>query len=459
MKTLVEIIKQFELSKEYLESLQIAIEAEDLGFIRDSFEGVNEADVAALIEELSLEESLYVIRVIETQQAADVLIELEDDTLAKVLREMEASEMATFIEMMDSDDGADILNLFAEREREDIISYFQDKVKSEQVLELLRYDEDTAGGIMAKEYIRANKNWNVDQTINEIRRQAENVDKIFSIYVVNNRQQLMGRVSLKKIVLAVEGTKIEDIFEDEVISVPTYMDQEEVAEIMRKYDLESVPVVNSKNKLVGRITVDDILDVIMEEAEEDIQAMTGISDTVDEYDSVFKLSKARLPWLLIGIIGGLIGAGFIGFFEEGLSKVTALAFFIPLITATGGNVGIQSSSLVVQSLANKSIFDDSLSKRFIKVFLVAILNGIILATFVFGVVVLFYRSEVAFALVVSIALFSVVLLASFMGTITPIVLDKMGINPALASGPFITTANDLLGLAVYFLVAMALLKI
>jgi magnesium transporter len=458
-KLLVEIIKQFELSKEYLESLQVAIEAADFGFIQESFEGVNEADVAALIEELSIEESLYVIRAIDAQQAADILIELEDDTLAKILREMEATEMATFIERMDSDDGADILNLFAEREREDIISYFQDKVKSDQILELLRYDEDTAGGIMAKEYIRANKNWNVVQTINEIRRQAENVDKIFSIYVVNNRQQLMGRVSLKRIVLAAEGTKIEDIFEDEVISVPTYMDQEEVAEIMRRYDLESVPVVNSKNKLVGRITVDDILDVIMEEAEEDIQAMTGISDTVDEYDSVIKLSKARLPWLLIGIIGGLLGAGFIGFFEEGLSKVTALAFFIPLITATGGNVGIQSSSLVVQSLASKSIFDDSLSKRFIKVFLVAILNGIILATFVFGVVVLFYRSEVAFALVVSIALFSVVLLASFMGTITPIVLDKMGINPAMASGPFITTANDLLGLAVYFLVAMSLLHI
>lgn len=455
----MEIIKQFELSKQYLESLRVAIEAENFEFIRESFDGVNMADVAALLEELSFDESLYVIRSIETQQSADILIELEDDTLAKVLKEMQASEMATYIEMMDSDDGADILNLFAERDREDIISYFQDKVKSDQILELLRYDEDTAGGIMAKEYIRANKNWNVVQTINEIRRQAENVDKIFSIYVVNNRQILLGRVSLKKIVLAVEGTRIEDIYEDEVISVPTYMDQEEVAEIMRKYDLESVPVVNSKNKLVGRITVDDILDIIMEEAEEDIQAMTGISDTVDEYDSVFKLSKARLPWLLIGIVGGLLGAGFIGFFEEGLSKVTALAFFIPLITATGGNVGIQSSSLVVQSLANKSIFDDSLSRRFIKVFLVAILNGIILATFVFGAVVFFYRSDVAFALVVSIALFSVVLLASFMGTITPIVLDKIGINPALASGPFITTANDLLGLAVYFLVAMSLLNI
>ncbi len=455
----MEIIKQFELSKEYLESLQQAIEAEDLNFIQESLDGVNVADIAALLDELSMEESIYVLRVVDLQLSADIIIELEATTQHRVLKELEVQEMANLIELMDSDDGADILNLFLEREREDIISHFQDKVKSDQILELLRYDQDTAGGIMAKEYIRANKNWTVVQTINEIRRQAENVSKIYSIFVVNNRQQLMGIVSLKRIILASEETKIEDIYEEEVISVLTYMDQEEVAEVMRKYDLESLPVVNSKNKLVGRITVDDILDVIREEAEEDIQAMTGISDTVDEYDSVIKLSKSRLPWLLIGICGGLLGAGFIGFFEEGLSKVTALAFFIPLITATGGNVGIKTSSIVVQSLASKSIFDDSLAKRFLKVLLVAILNGLILATFVFGVVVLFYKTDVAFAMVVSIALFSVVLLASFMGTITPIILDKIGINPALASGPFITTANDLIGLAVYFLVAMSLLNI
>lgn len=455
----MEIIKQFELSKEYLESLRQGIEAQDVAFIRQSLDGVNVADVAAILDELSLDDSIYVLRILENQLSADILIELDDSTIFRVVKGMEEEEIASFIELMDSDDGADILNILSEKDREGVISHFKDQLKSEQILELLRYEEDTAGGIMAKEYIRANKNWNVVQTINEIRRQAENVEKIYSIYVVNNRQQLLGRVSLKKIVLAAEDTRIEDIYDDEVISVPTYMDQEEVAGLMRKYDLESVPVVNSKNKLLGRITVDDILDVIREEAEEDIQAMSGISDTVDEYDSVFKLTKARLPWLLIGIIGGLLGAGFIGFFEEELNKVTALAFFIPLITATGGNVGIQSSSLVVQSLANKSAFDDSLWTRFIKSLIVAVINGLILATFVFGVVVLFYDTEVAFALVVSIALFSVVILSSFMGTFTPIVLDRFGINPALASGPFITTANDLIGLAVYFLVAMSLLNI
>ena len=455
----MEIIKQFELSKEYLESLRLGIEEENNDFIRESLDGANVADVAAILDELSMAESIYVLRLLENQFSADILIELDEDTLTRVLKEMEIPEIAGLIECMDSDDGADILNLLSLREREEVIGYFTDRQKSEQILELLRYEEDTAGGIMAKEYIRANKNWNVVQTINEIRRQAENVDKIFSIYVVDNKQQLLGRVSLKKIVLASEHTKIEDIYEDEVISVPTYMDQEEVAEIMRRYDLETVPVVNVKNKLVGRITVDDILDVIREEAEEDIQAMTGISDTVDEYDSVYRLTKARLPWLLIGIVGGLLGAGFIGFFEEGLNKVTALAFFIPLITATGGNVGIQSSSLVVQSLASRSAFDDSFGKRFIKVLLVAIINGLVLATFVFGVVVFIYKNDVSFGMVVAIALFSVVLLSSFMGTITPILLDKIGINPALASGPFITTANDLLGLAVYFLVAISLLHI
>ena len=392
----MEFIKQFELSKEYLESLRLSIEAKDLGFIHESLDGAPVADVAALLDELSLEESLFVLRVLEKHHAADILIELEENNQIKVLNEIHASEIAAFIEEMDSDDGVDILNLLREREREEVISYFQDRVKSDQILDLLRYDEDTAGGIMAKEFIRANKNWNVVQTINEIRRQAENVEKIYSIYVVNNRQQLLGRVSLKRVILAKEETKIESIYEEELISVPTYMDQEEVAEIMRKYDLESVPVVNAKNKLVGRITVDDILDVLREEAEEDIQAMTGISDTVDEYDSVLRITKARLPWLLIGIVGGLMGAGFIGVFEEGLSKVTALAFFIPLITATGGNVGIQSSSLVVQSLASKSVFDDSLGKRFLKGFLVAVLNGLILSLFVFGMVVLFYGNGVKF---------------------------------------------------------------
>ena len=455
----MEQIKKFELSKEYLERLQSGIAAQERAYILDSLAGVNVADIAAILDELDTSESIYVLQLVESQLAADILIELYDNTLEKVLQEVEIKEIASWIQLMDSDDGADIISFFSDKEREEIIAEIEDRIKLEQILELLRYEEDTAGGIMAKEFIRANKNWNVVQTINEIRRQAENVEKFYSIYVVNNKQQLLGRVSLKKIILASSETKIEDIIDENVISVPVYMDQAEVANLMRKYDLESVPVVNAKNKLVGRITVDDILDVVQEEAEEDMQAMAGVSADIEESDSVFTISKARLPWLLIGVIGGLMGAKLIGFFEGGLSKYLALASFIPLVAATGGNVGIQASSLIVQSLASKSVFDDTPWQRFFKGFLVALLNGFVLGVFVFLVVAFLYGFEPLFGVTVGVALFCVVLLSSFMGTVTPLVLHHFGINPAIASGPFITTTNDLIGLAVYFGVAMLLLNL
>lgn len=455
----MEELKLFELSKAYLERLRESIASENIDFIRDSMEEAKTADVAAILDELDMEEALYVLRALDPGYSADVLIELDEDDQYKVIKAMEPSELAILIDNMDSDDAVDVLNQLVVSDREEVIGFLEEKEKSLYIKELLRYDEDSAGGLMAKEIIKANLNWNVVQTIEEIRRQAENVDKVFSIYVVDNKEKLLGRVALKKIILASSETKIADLYEENIISVPTYMEGEEVAEIMRRYDLEAVPVVNVKNKLVGRITVDDILDLIREQAEEDIQAMTGISDDVEESDSIYRLTRARLPWLFIGMVGGLLGAGFIGFFEEGLNAVTALAFFIPLITATGGNVGIQSSTLVVQSLANKSVFEDSLIKRLMKVFLVAILNGLVLAAFVLLTVVFLYGQDLQFGFVVGIALFSVVLLASFMGTLTPIVLDKVGINPAMASGPFITTANDLLGLAVYFGVATMLLNL
>lgn len=455
----MEPIKTFELSKEYLESLREGIELNSNDFIIQSLDGVNVADIAAILDELNMDEAIYVLRLLQSTVSADILIELDEDSLIKVIREMKPIELATLIDQMDSDDAADILILMPSKEREEVIDNLQDREKSSHILELLRYDEDSAGGLMAKEFIRANQNWNVIQTIEEIRRQAEKVEKIYSIYVVDNRQHLLGRVSLKKIILASSDTKISDIYEPELISVPTYMDGEEVAEIMRKYDLESMPVVNAKNRLVGRITVDDILDLIREQSEEDMQAMTGISADVEESDSVFRISKARLPWLLIGVIGGLMGAGIIDFFEAGLQKIIALVSFIPLVAATGGNVGIQSSSLVVQTLASKSVFDDTPWQRFVKGLLIALVNGIVLGGFVTLVVALFYKHEWIFGFTIGLAMFCVVLMASFMGTVTPLILNKFGINPAIASGPFITTANDLLGLAVYFGVAMWLLQI
>lgn len=443
---------EFALSKEYLERFQNALDEQDNDFIRSSLEGVNPADITALLYEFDSEECKYVFNILPKEVDAAILNDLEDDVRESFISEFSPEELAEFLEYLDSDDCADILYQMSIKKREEVIKFIDNDEKAGHIMDLLRYDEDVAGGLMAKELIRANVNWTILQCIEEIRKQAESVQKMYSLYVVDDLGKLVGKVSLKRIILAEDRAKIADIYDDNVVAVETYMSEEEVAQIMQKYDLEAVPVVNARGKLVGRITIDDIVDVITEMAEEERQMMAGISSDVEEADTVWMLSKARLPWLIIGMVGGLLGAQFMGLFRGDIALIPALAFFIPLITATGGNVGIQSSSIVVQSLANPNVFAGTLLQRLLKVLFVAVVNGVILALMVFGVVMLINRNQ-PLAATVSIALFSVVLLASLMGTITPIILDKFGVNPALASGPFITTANDLLGLAVYFSVA------
>lgn len=447
-----EHIDQFELSKEYLEKLQLAINERDENFIKNTLEGINPADISTILLEFDTEESRYILDVLENQVSAEVINDLDEDDRSKYLKGFETAEIAAMLNELDSDDAVDIINELPLKDREEVIASLENKEKAKNILDLLRYEEDVAGGLMAKELIKANVNWSINQCIEEIRRQAENVEKIYSVYVVDDQNILLGRVSLKRIILADDHLKVKDLYDEDVISVETYMDEVDVAEVMRKYDLDAVPVVNVQGKLMGRITIDDIVDVITELAEEERQMMAGISEDVEEDDSVWMLTRARLPWLIIGMFGGLLGAQFIGVFEDDILLVPAMAFFIPLITATGGNVGIQSSSIVLQSLASKSVFDDSFLKRILKVLAVAILNGIVIAGIVMGMN-LILGQDIRLAMVVSIALFNVVLLASFMGTVTPLVLDKLGINPALAAGPFITTANDLLGLLVYFSVA------
>ncbi|MFT4834871.1 MAG: magnesium transporter [Flavobacteriaceae bacterium] len=443
---------EFELSKEYLDRFQTAIDDKDDAFILESLEGVNAADITSLLYEFDTDDCHYIFSVLPQEVDAAILNDLDEDIRERFIADFSPQELAGYIEHLASDDGADILYQMSLKKREEVIKFIENEEKASYILDLLRYEEDVAGGLMAKELIKADVNWTVDQCIEEIRKQAENVAKVYSVYVVDSKGKLLGWISLKRIILADGKIKIADIFDDNIVAVETYMEEEEVAQIMQKYDLESVPVVNARGKLVGRITFDDILDVITEIAEEERQMMSGISSDVEEDDTVWKLSKARLPWLIIGMVGGIIGAQFLGLFSGDIALIPALAFFIPLITATGGNVGIQSSSIVVQSLANPNVFAGSMLQRLMKVLFVAVVNGVILAVMVFGLIMIINRNQ-PLAATVSFALFSVVLLASFMGTVTPLVLDKFGINPALASGPFITTANDLLGLAVYFSVA------
>ncbi len=446
---------EFELNKEFRDRFQLALDDRDQKFILESLEEVNPADITSLLYEFNSEESKYVLDILPIEIRSQIINDLDSDTRKAFIKVYQPGELTEIINLLDSDDAADILNELPVKTSEEVLACLDPLLKS-QVIDLLRYDENVAGGIMAKELIKARDTWTVVQCIEEIRKQAEQVTKFYAVYVVDDTDKLLGRVSLQQLILTDSRTLVKDIFDDDVVAVETYNEDREVAEIMKKYDLESVPVVNVHGQLVGRITIDDVVDVISEQAEEDRQLMSGITEDVEEDDSVWKNTRARLPWLLIGIFGGMLSARFMGIFELQLAKVTAIAFFVPLIQATGGNVGIQSSSLVVQSLVNPGFVDEGLMRRLAKVFSVALLNGLFLSLVVFaGTWVIFGNQSIN--LVVSIALFCVVIFASFIGTVTPLILNRLGFNPALASGPFITTTNDLLGLAIYFLTIHLLL--
>lgn len=447
---------QFEITKELLQSIDEAIAAQQDGYIRSELEELHAADINSILYTLDTEKAKYVFQLLNDDVGAEIISDLEEDVRAKFLKTFTPNEIAKYVNLIDSDDAADILNEQSIRVREDVIALLEDKHHIANILELLRYDEDSAGGLMAKEFIVAKSNWTVVQCIEEIRRQAEEVSSVFSIYVIDEKEKLIGRVSLKKLILSPDESLIYDIYDDSIYSVDAFASEEEVAKLIMKYDLVAVPVVNVQNKLIGRITIDDVMDVITEQNELNQQAMAGISENVEASDSVWTLSRARLPWLIIGMAGGLMGAEFIGLFRGVLDQVQAMAFFIPLITATGGNVGIQSSTLIVQSLANDNVLSESIVSKLIKSILVAIINGIAISTLVFGFNYLLH-DNFALSAVVAISLFAVVMLASLSGTITPLVLNNIGINPALAAGPFITTSNDLLGIAVYFSVAYLLL--
>jgi len=442
------------ISQQDFERLLFAIQQEESDFVKRTLEPLHAEDVSAILDEIDTEGCIYVFQLLDTQLCADILVNLDEEIRSNFLSHFSAQQIAFWMDCMDSDDAADLLQSISPALHEPIIQYL-DYEHAQHIGDLLTYQVGTAGAIMEKELIKANVDWQIKQAIEEIRLQAENVEKIYALYVTDSQNKLLGRVSVKKIILSSDQTRIRDIYTSDLITVKATDTEEHAAEIMQKYDLEALPVVNIRGELIGRITIDDVVDIITEKADLERQLMSGLVEEVEENDSILHLTRARLPWLIIGMFGGLVGAQFIGLFEADLALLPAMAFFIPLITATGGNVGIQSSSIVLQSLANKS---NTIQKgaqygtRLFKVFLVALLNGLVIATTVFFFSY-FIEGNMRLSLTVAIALLFVVVLASLMGTITPLVLHRLNINPAVASGPFITTANDLLGLAVYFTTA------
>ncbi|WP_234734992.1 magnesium transporter [Tellurirhabdus bombi] len=446
----------FELTKEYLESLQLAIEARDDSTLLAEMDELYPADISSILYELDNESARYLLNVLDKKVGAEILANLDPSERVDFLKSFQSTELAPFIENMDSDDAVDILNEQSIQLREEVIALLEDREQARFILDLLHYDEDVAGGLMQKELIKINVNLTVNQCIEEIRQQAEDVENVNVVYVVDDSSKLLGFVSLKKIVLSQKNAKIADIYEEDIHFVETYRPAQEVAEVMQRYDLETIPVVNVQGRLLGRITIDDIVDVITEQAEEDIQAISGLSGEVEETDSVWERAKVQLPWLIAGAVGSLLAATVINGFQSELGKVAALAAFIPIIGSTGGNVGIQTSSLILQSLTDTSGLSTTIGQRLLRTLLVSLLNGLVvgliagLYTFLIGEQRLFF--------VVAASLLAVVLLASFMGTVTPLLLNRIGINPAVASGPFITTANDLIGIGVYFLIADLLLS-
>jgi magnesium transporter len=448
----------FELTKEYLEKIEAAIEQKDENLLKTEMEELYPADIASILLELDGEPAHYLMTLVDTEMGAEILSHIEPDDRKRFIKErFTVEEIAKYVNLFDSDDAVDLLNEQTIEVREKVIAMLEDREQARFILDMLHYPEDVAGGLMQKELIKVNANWTVSECVEEIRRQAEDVEKVYAVYVVDDEQKLKGIVSLKRIILARKNTKIENILDEDIVYVETTRPAEEVAEIMQRYDLDAIPVVNTLGRLLGRITIDDVVDFITDKAEEDIQVMAGITGEAEEDDSVWDLAKARLPWLIVGVIGSLLAATVIGSFEDEFKKVAALAAFIPIMGSTGGNVGIQTSSLIVQSLAEKSGITTSLGQRLFKIILVALVNGLIIGSL--AGLYIYISGETQLFFVVCLSLLSVVILASFTGTVTPLLLDRLGINPAIASGPFITTANDIIGIGTYLMIADLLLHL
>jgi magnesium transporter len=450
-------METFQLSEELLKKIADLILAKKNTPLKKIVKDVHFADMAEIINELNEDQGIYLIKLFDSEKTSEILTELNEDVREKILKALSVKEIADAFEELDSDDAADILGELSEKRKEEVISEISDNNLADDLKELLSYKEDSAGGLMAKELVQANENWSITKCLKEIKKQGENVTRVHSIYVVDDKQKLIGRLSLKDLIISPAKKLIKDIYIPKVDSVNVYEDGEEVAKIMSKYDLEAIPVVNNKKQLVGRITIDDIVDLIKEEAEEDYLLAAGVQGDVEADDSIFELTKARLPWLFLGLVGGLGSVFILEGFEELMTHPSykTLFFFTPLIAAMAGNVGVQSSAIIVQGLAN-DVVKGSLVSRLLKELGLSLINGFILGflTILFGLAT---NLPIELSITISLSMLCVIVVAALIGTSVPILLDKKGIDPAIATGPFITTSNDIFGIFLFFYIAKIIL--
>ncbi len=447
---------EFKISKEFLESIEVLIQEKNNPELTQVFNEIHFADIAEIMNEIEEDSAIYIFNLLDSEKTAEILLELDEEVREKILKGLSPKEIAEELDELDTDDAADIIAELPQSKKAEVISELEDVEHAKDIVELLRYDENTAGGIMAKELVKVNENWNVLTCVKEMRIQAEEVKRVHSIYVVDDEDRLKGRLSLKDLLTTSTKTPISEVYIKKLDFVTVETKDVEVARIMQKYDLEAIPVVDELGRLVGRITIDDIVDVIKEEADKDYQLAAGISQDVEADDSILELTKARLPWLVLALLGGFVSVKVLGLFEPAMEAHKNLFFFTPLIAAMAGNVGVQSSAIVVQGLANNSI-TGSLWNRLLKELSLSLMNGALLALILILGTHFLLGFDYQIGITVSIALITVIVFASLIGTFIPIVLDKYDIDPALATGPFITTSNDILGILIYFSIAKAIL--
>ncbi len=445
---------QFELTSEFLDSLRDAADEQRATYLEEQLGSLYAPDIASIINQLNVQQAAFIYGLLDEETAPNVLLELDDDKREDLLATFSSKQIAEQLEEMDSDDAADVIAELPEAIQEEVLSHIEDEEQASDIAELINYDDGTAGSLMAKELVSVYSFETVSQCIEEIRQQADDVDVMYAVYVLDNMDRLIGMLSLKKLIISHPLARVEEIYEPDIQYVKTNTSTEEVAEFMQKYDLVVLPVVDQDGKLVGRITIDDVMDVIKENTEENIQRMSGITDDVDSNDRLWRLSRARIPWLLVGLCGGIIGSRIIGTYEDQLKINPEMAFFIPLIGAMGGNVGVQSSAIIVQGLANNTLLGDNIGPKLLKELSVGLINGLICSGLIWGYA--FLIEDWRLAATVSSALLTVILCASFLGTFVPLTLNRFKINPALATGPFVTTLNDVIGITIYFLMGRIL---
>ena len=446
-------MRQFKVNDELIDNIKRLITISDKEKLVKNLNDLHYADLAEIFELLEVKEVIFLVKIFDKERIADALAEIDEDLREIILENLSAKEIAEKIQELDTDDATDVISELSEDIQESVLSQIKDSELTDDIKELLKYKEDTAGGLMAKELVKVSEDLSISKCLDEIRKQAKNVSRVHSIYVVDSKNKLKGRLSLKDVVTAKSGSKVKDIYIPKVDYVTADQEGEEVAKIMSKYDLEAIPVTNKRKTLLGRITIDDIVDLIKDEADKDYQLAAGISSEVEANDSIFQLSKARLPWLFLGLLGGLGSVFILKDFEQIMSEpdLRNLFFYTPLIAAMAGNVGVQSSAIIVQGLAN-DLVKGSLLSRLLKEVSLSLINGLVLAIIlvIFGQIV---NQDLFLSLTIAGSMMGVIIIAALVGTFVPIILDKQGIDPAIATGPFITTANDIFGIFLFFYIA------